>query len=183
MRLHHCLLGFPTLLHSFAAFLLGFGNAVFQIFYHTVQGSSQHADLIFCRNDKPAGEIAPSNLFRVRGGPPQRTGNGPSHENAYAYQKQPKPRAGQQKRGFTSHFTTVYSEERLPRHEEIAVACGSGLCLCSKQGTEWCSSKKVINGSAVTVTATAGMILASLVVQSVYAQNPHPTACDDPTLP
>ncbi|MDR0635690.1 MAG: tRNA threonylcarbamoyladenosine dehydratase [Treponema sp.] len=92
-------------------------------------------------------------------------------------------RAGLRKRGFTSHFTTVYSEERLPRHEEIAVACGSGFCLCSKQGTEWCSSKKVINGSAVTVTATAGMILAGLVVQAVYAQYPHPTACDDPTLP
>jgi tRNA A37 threonylcarbamoyladenosine dehydratase len=37
---------------------------------------------------------------------------------------------------------------------------------------EWCSSKKVINGSAVTVTAVAGMILGSLVIQAVYAACP-----------
>jgi tRNA A37 threonylcarbamoyladenosine dehydratase len=92
-------------------------------------------------------------------------------------------RAGLRQRGFTSRFTTVYSEERLPRHEEVAVACGTGLCLCSKQGTEWCSSKKVINGSAVTVTAAAGMILASLVVQAVYARYPHPKARNSQTLP
>jgi tRNA A37 threonylcarbamoyladenosine dehydratase len=35
---------------------------------------------------------------------------------------------------------------------------------------EWCATKKVINGSAVTVTATAGMILAGLVVQDVYGK-------------
>jgi tRNA A37 threonylcarbamoyladenosine dehydratase len=35
---------------------------------------------------------------------------------------------------------------------------------------EWCSSKKVINGSAVTVTATAGMVLASLVLAHVAQQ-------------
>jgi tRNA A37 threonylcarbamoyladenosine dehydratase len=38
------------------------------------------------------------------------------------------------------------------------------------QPVEWCSSKKVINGSAVTVTAAAGFILASLVVRSVCAR-------------
>jgi hypothetical protein len=32
----------------------------------------------------------------------------------------------------------------------------------------------VINGSAVTVTATAGMILAGLVLQDVYARFDHP---------
>ena len=37
---------------------------------------------------------------------------------------------------------------------------------------EWCSSKKVINGSAVTVTAVAGMILGSLVIREVYAACP-----------
>jgi tRNA A37 threonylcarbamoyladenosine dehydratase len=90
-------------------------------------------------------------------------------------------RAGLRKRGFTGHFTAVYSPERLPLHEEVKVACGSAACLCpascgTTAGTigaeriEWCSSKKVINGSAVTVTATAGMILASLVLQDLYAR-------------
>ncbi|GMO58527.1 MAG: tRNA threonylcarbamoyladenosine dehydratase [Treponemataceae bacterium] len=72
------------------------------------------------------------------------------------------------KRGLTDkHFTVVYSAERLPLHTDIAYSCGKGNCLCPKteNGTkEWCSSKKVINGSSVTVTATAGMILASLVL-------------------
>jgi tRNA A37 threonylcarbamoyladenosine dehydratase len=35
---------------------------------------------------------------------------------------------------------------------------------------EWCGSKKAINGSAVTVTASAGMILASLVIRDLYAR-------------
>jgi tRNA A37 threonylcarbamoyladenosine dehydratase len=42
--------------------------------------------------------------------------------------------------------------------------------MCPRQtagGHEWCSSKKIINGSVVTVTATAGMLLASLVIHSV----------------
>ncbi|MDR2404322.1 MAG: tRNA threonylcarbamoyladenosine dehydratase [Spirochaetaceae bacterium] len=102
-------------------------------------------------------------------------------------------RQGLRKRGYRGRFTVVYSTERLPRHGEIAPACGSGLCLCPsrRQGTEgppagcpaaetvkqgaestafpveWCSSKKVINGSAVTVTAGAGMILASLAIRNI----------------
>ena len=80
-------------------------------------------------------------------------------------------RQGLRKRGFTGSFTAVYSDERLPRHGEIAVACGSRLCLCAGGGdterTEWCSGKKIINGSAVTVTASAGMILASLVLRDI----------------
>lgn len=89
------------------------------------------------------------------------------------------------KRGFAGDFTAVYSPERLPLHTEIAASCGSGAshgsgaCLCPKRAEcgsdvaresrhhEWCSSKKVINGSAVPVTATAGMILASLAITSV----------------
>jgi tRNA A37 threonylcarbamoyladenosine dehydratase len=90
-------------------------------------------------------------------------------------------RAGLRKRGFSRSFTTVYSEERLPRHGEIPVGCGTGRCFCSKRGTEWCASKKVINGSAVTVTAAAGMILAGLVVRAVYAQYPHAAA--EPAFP
>ncbi|GHU49133.1 tRNA threonylcarbamoyladenosine dehydratase [Spirochaetia bacterium] len=82
-------------------------------------------------------------------------------------------RQGLRKRGFTRHFTVVYSPEKLPLHREIEIACGSGACLCPNPcgeaaRTEWCSSKKVINGSAVMVTAAAGMILASLVVQDIY---------------
>jgi tRNA A37 threonylcarbamoyladenosine dehydratase len=82
-------------------------------------------------------------------------------------------RQGLRKRGFSGDFTVVYSDERLPRREEIAVSCGGSLCLCAAahgvEKTEWCSSKKIINGSAVTVTASAGMILASLVLRDVMA--------------
>jgi tRNA A37 threonylcarbamoyladenosine dehydratase len=83
-------------------------------------------------------------------------------------------RQGLRKRGFTGDFTAVYSDERLPLHGEIPVSCGSaagGPCLCpaGKAGAvEWCSAKKVINGSAVTVTAAAGMVLASLVIRDRY---------------
>ncbi|MDR3342659.1 MAG: tRNA threonylcarbamoyladenosine dehydratase [Treponema sp.] len=91
-------------------------------------------------------------------------------------------RSGLRKRGFQGHFTVVYSAERLPLHEEIGVACGSAQCLCPARTScegeaasgddpvEWCSSKKVINGSAVPVTASAGMILASLVIRDIYAR-------------
>ena len=91
-------------------------------------------------------------------------------------------RSGLRRRGFGGHFITVYSPERLPlrRESESAISCGSAGCLCSgtkekkekkeeKEKKEWCASKKVINGSAVTVTASAGMILASLVIRDVYA--------------
>jgi tRNA A37 threonylcarbamoyladenosine dehydratase len=85
-------------------------------------------------------------------------------------------RQGLRKRGFTGDFTAVYSDERLPLHAEIPPSCGSsgGRCFCparggdGEEGLEWCSSKKVINGSAVTVTAAAGMVLASLVLRDLY---------------
>jgi tRNA A37 threonylcarbamoyladenosine dehydratase len=93
-------------------------------------------------------------------------------------------RAGLRKRGFPGHFTVVYSPERLPLSAGVVAACGSAQCLCparndsrtagSHAPVEWCSSKKVINGSAVTVTATAGMILGSLVIQDVYARYHQP---------
>jgi tRNA A37 threonylcarbamoyladenosine dehydratase len=90
-------------------------------------------------------------------------------------------RQGLRKRGFSGNFTVVYSDEQLPRREEIALSCGSRLCLCASGraasgdcgaegtsgGTDWCGSKKVINGSAVTVTAAAGMVLASLVLRDI----------------
>jgi tRNA A37 threonylcarbamoyladenosine dehydratase len=83
-------------------------------------------------------------------------------------------RSGLRKRGFTGSFTVVYSDERLPLAEDAESACGTGRCLCARDrcGTpeiEWCASKKVINGSAVTVTAAAGMVLASLVVRDLAA--------------
>jgi tRNA A37 threonylcarbamoyladenosine dehydratase len=82
-------------------------------------------------------------------------------------------RQGLRKRGFAGHFTVVYSDEQLPLHREIGAVCGSAQCLCPARNKdapamEWCGSKKVINGSAVTVTASAGMILASLVIRDIY---------------
>ncbi|MDR0720529.1 MAG: ThiF family adenylyltransferase, partial [Treponema sp.] len=101
-------------------------------------------------------------------------------------------RQGLRKRGFGGHFTVVYSAERLPLREEIPVACGSSRCLCPKRDNcdpdapvEWCSSKKVINGSAVTVTAAAGMILASLVIRHIYEKCNNfllPKTCLYPTI-
>jgi tRNA A37 threonylcarbamoyladenosine dehydratase len=78
-------------------------------------------------------------------------------------------RQGLRKRGFSGDFTAVFSDEHLPLHNEIQTGCGGhDGCLCPKSAShEWCSSKKVINGSAVMVTASAGMILASLVIQDV----------------
>ncbi|MDR0409891.1 MAG: tRNA threonylcarbamoyladenosine dehydratase [Spirochaetaceae bacterium] len=85
-------------------------------------------------------------------------------------------RSGLRKRGFNGHFTAVYSTERLPLRTEISTSCGCGECLCPSragirtedggEAKEWCASKKLINGSAVMVTAAAGMILASLVVRA-----------------
>ncbi|MDR1319636.1 MAG: tRNA threonylcarbamoyladenosine dehydratase [Treponema sp.] len=80
-------------------------------------------------------------------------------------------RQGLRKRGFSGSFTVVYSDERLPLHREAGLACGSARCLCSGKGVEWCSGKKVINGSVVTVTASAGMILASLVLRDLAEKN------------
>jgi tRNA A37 threonylcarbamoyladenosine dehydratase len=78
-------------------------------------------------------------------------------------------RAGLRKRNFSAHFTVVYSKERLPLHDGVTAACGTQSCLCSSKNKcgarEWCSSKKIINGSAVTVTAAAGLALASLVIR------------------
>jgi len=68
-------------------------------------------------------------------------------------------RYGLRKRGFRGHFTAVYSQERIPLREGVPAPDNAGA-----SGT-WDSGKKVINGTAVTVTATAGMVLASLVIQ------------------
>jgi tRNA A37 threonylcarbamoyladenosine dehydratase len=84
-------------------------------------------------------------------------------------------RQGLRKRGFTGNFIAVYSPEQLPVRDDIPLACGSGNCLCPARNrldpdapVEWCGGKKIINGSAVTVTAAAGMALASLVLRDIY---------------
>ncbi len=83
-------------------------------------------------------------------------------------------RNGLRKRGFKGHFPVVFSTEQIPRITGIHTPCGSNRCMCPVSAEngginhEWCSSKKVINGSIVTVTACAGMILASLVIRDVY---------------
>ncbi|MCL1815805.1 MAG: tRNA threonylcarbamoyladenosine dehydratase [Treponema sp.] len=64
-------------------------------------------------------------------------------------------RQGLKKRGFTGHFTVVYSDEPVIQNEKIVPSCEP-------------KGKKFINGSAVPVTAAAGMILASLVIQDVF---------------
>ena len=63
-------------------------------------------------------------------------------------------RQGLKKRGFTGNFTAVYSDEQLPENRET-------------QYDPEQDGKKIINGSIVTVTAAAGMVLASLVIQMV----------------
>jgi tRNA A37 threonylcarbamoyladenosine dehydratase len=87
-------------------------------------------------------------------------------------------RQGLRRRGFTGNFTVVYSPERLPLQGGAASSCGSAHCLCPARNRtggsgearpEWCGGKKVINGSAVTVTAAAGMILASLVIRDMMS--------------
>ncbi|MDR0586722.1 MAG: tRNA threonylcarbamoyladenosine dehydratase [Treponema sp.] len=79
-------------------------------------------------------------------------------------------RQGLKKRGFDGHFTAVYSDERAGGAEGVESVCGTAACFCSGKDTEWCSSKKVINGSSVTVTAAAGMVLASLVLRDVVSR-------------
>ena len=60
-------------------------------------------------------------------------------------------REGLRKRKISGHFTAVFSPELIPR-----------------RGGE------IKNGSAVTVTAAAGMVLASLVIRDIYARYAPP---------
>jgi tRNA A37 threonylcarbamoyladenosine dehydratase len=77
-------------------------------------------------------------------------------------------RQGLRKRGFTGDFTVVYSDETpVIVKDGLLPVCGSKQCFCTDKGSEWCSSKKIINGSSVTVTAAAGMALASLLLRDV----------------
>ena len=67
-------------------------------------------------------------------------------------------RQGLRRRGFRGGFTVVYGEESL---ENIPVSVAGGAGSNARPGG------KMPNGSIVTVTATAGMILASLVLRGV----------------
>jgi tRNA A37 threonylcarbamoyladenosine dehydratase len=63
-------------------------------------------------------------------------------------------RQGLKKREFAGHFTAVYSDEAIIPSRETIYETGP-------------NGKKRLNGSAVTVTAAAGMILASLVIRDI----------------
>ena len=68
-------------------------------------------------------------------------------------------RNGLRKRKCYGHFTAVYSTERLPMQVDVP-----------DDAPEEGGARKAVIGSAVTVTAAAGMVLASLVIRDVYGQ-------------
>jgi len=72
-------------------------------------------------------------------------------------------RQGLRKRGFKGSFTVVYGEESLDNVPvDIPADATAGANGPGRFG------KKMANGSIVTVTASAGMILASLVLRDVH---------------
>ncbi|MBK7045633.1 MAG: tRNA threonylcarbamoyladenosine dehydratase [bacterium] len=87
--------------------------------------------------------------------------------------------------GFQGDFPVVWSPEFIEPVETTSVACGTHTCYCPKfvpadeaEHRDWCSEKKVINGTAVHMTAIFGMMLAGLVVQDAVARSAsaRPTA-------
>jgi len=73
-------------------------------------------------------------------------------------------RQGLRKRGFSGDFKVVYSDEQ--RTENIERLAGSG-----EQAAVSSEHCKRINGSIVTVTAVAGLYLASLVINDIIADS------------
>jgi len=78
---------------------------------------------------------------------------------------------------FAGDFRTVFSPEVLPPVASTSVACGTHRCFCPdftpEDGSEhkdWCATKKIINGSAVHITATFGMFLSGLVIQDALTR-------------
>ena len=71
-------------------------------------------------------------------------------------------RLGLRKRGFSGHFTVVYSTEKPGRGEKVCFDRDEGSA-----GKSGISGKRAPLGSAVQVTAAAGMVLASLVIQDI----------------
>ena len=81
--------------------------------------------------------------------------------------------------GFQGDFPVVWSPENLEPVEQSSVACGTHTCHCPKfvplldgveEHRDWCAEKRVINGTAVHMTAIFGMMLAGLVVQDAVAR-------------
>ena len=72
-------------------------------------------------------------------------------------------RQGLKKRGFSGHFTVVYSAEKPNRGEKGDLSRNEGGVKNNTVG----GRKKAVLGSAMPVTATAGMVLASLVIRDI----------------
>lgn len=77
---------------------------------------------------------------------------------------------------FGGDFQAVYSTEPVTLVEQTNVACGTHQCHCpayvpadGSEHQDWCATKKVINGSAVHITATFGLFLSGLVIQDVVS--------------
>jgi len=70
-------------------------------------------------------------------------------------------RQGLKKRGFSGDFMTVYSTEH-PQQNEVDTTQS-----VSESGVNPLQARKKVNGSIVTVTATAGFMLASLVINDI----------------
>jgi tRNA A37 threonylcarbamoyladenosine dehydratase len=94
--------------------------------------------------------------------------------------------------GFQGDFQVVWSPEFIEPVEAAGVACGTHTCYCPKfvplddaeaEPRDWCSEKKVINGTAGHMTAIFGMMLAGLVVQDAVGRSAaaSPGAPAEPT--
>jgi tRNA A37 threonylcarbamoyladenosine dehydratase len=81
-------------------------------------------------------------------------------------------RNGLRKRKCYGHFTAVYSKERLPMRE-VDSGDVDGGAPAEEVAAIAGGARKAVLGSAVTVTAAAGMVLASLVIRDVYARFAH----------
>ena len=74
-------------------------------------------------------------------------------------------RQGLRKRSFSGDFTVVYSDEqKIMNSEQLAVNNEQSIENNNQFTNNDSSARKSINGSIVTVTATAGLYLASLVI-------------------
>ncbi len=74
--------------------------------------------------------------------------------------------------GFDGDFQAVFSPEVIPPVSGTGAACGTARCYCPDftpadggERRDWCAAKKIINGSAVHITAIFGLMLAGLVVR------------------
>jgi tRNA A37 threonylcarbamoyladenosine dehydratase len=79
--------------------------------------------------------------------------------------------------GFQGTFQVVWSPENREPVESTSIACGTHTCYCPKfvpedegEHRDWCSEKRLINGTAVHMTAIFGMMLSGLVVQDAVAR-------------